>query len=65
MHKINEISFEISLVSIGSPPDAVHRPRGDGKGQIRLDYDESTLKSTGKSVSIDEVLAQIDEALEQ
>ena len=56
---------EISLVSTGSPPDAELRlPRGDGKSQIRLDYDESTLKSTGKSVSIDEVLEAIDEALE-
>ena len=32
-------------------------------GQSHLELDESTLKSTGKSVSVDDVIAKIDKAL--
>lgn len=34
------------------------------EGQHHLELDESTLESIGKSVSVEEVLAKIDEALE-
>ena len=33
-------------------------------GQRHLELDETTLKSTGKSVSVDDVIARIDEALD-
>ena len=50
---------------IGIPPetsqDANKNPQGHG--QSHLELDESTLKSTGKSVSVDDVIANIDKAL--
>ena len=73
---VSHPGLEISLCGTGSLPvafvwnedvanfcvdDLVISMPDNQKGQHHLELDESTLESAGKSVSVDEVIAKIDE----
>ena len=57
--------FNMFLESTAPFSQTIQVPRSKIQdcGQSHLELDESTLKSTGKSVSVDEVIANIDKAL--